>query len=42
MNFHPEVDGPALEEFFNSKLLHFFPDGTHIVGLKVKTPFDGK
>ena len=42
MNLHPEADGPVLEEFFNGKLLHYFPAGTHIVGLKVKTPFDGK
>ena len=42
MNLHPEADGPVIEEFFNSKLRHSFPDGTHIVGLKIKTPFDGK
>ena len=41
-NLHPDVDGSAFEEFFNNELRRHFPAGKHIIGLKLKTPFDGK
>ena len=41
-NLYHEVDGPALQEFINNELHIVHWDDTYIVGLKVKTPYDGK
>ena len=41
-NLHHEVDGPSLQEFLNTELYAVHRDDTYVVGIKVKTPYDGK
>ena len=40
-NLHPEVDGIALQEYFNKALNYTHNSANHKVGIKVKTPYDG-
>ena len=41
-NLHPEVDGVALQDYLNSALRDTYKDDVHKIGIKLKTPYDGK
>ena len=40
-NLHPDVDGNCLESFFNSHLNKMHSLGNLVIGIKVKSPYDG-